>query len=103
MECCNYGYFVILRLQSVEKLRAAGTAAQCYTHFDLRYRLGRSQLLWEQGFENTQIDALARRGMKLENAYLTTSSFSPSRSRIITGRYPHNAGAAELYDTLPDR
>lgn len=47
------------------------------------------------------IDSLAVRGLKFENAYLTTSSCSPSRSSIITGRYPHNTGAPELHDPLP--
>lgn len=47
------------------------------------------------------IDSLAEIGLKFENAYLTTSSCSPSRSSIITGRYPHNTGAPELHDPLP--
>src|SRR5690606_8579980 len=47
------------------------------------------------------VDALARKGIKFENVYLTTSSCSPSRSSIISGRYPHNTGAPELHDALP--
>jgi len=47
------------------------------------------------------IDALAAKGLQFENVYLTTSSCSPSRSSIITGRYPHNTGAPELHDPLP--
>lgn len=46
------------------------------------------------------IDALASTGMKFTNAYLTISSSSPSRSSIITGRYPHNTGACELHSPL---
>ena len=47
------------------------------------------------------IDALARGGIVFTNAYLTTSSCSPSRNSIIMGRYPHNTGAAELHTTPP--
>lgn len=46
------------------------------------------------------IDALAKDGIKFNNAFLTISSCSPSRSSIITGRYPHNTGAAELHSPL---
>jgi len=49
-----------------------------------------------------QIDGLAANGMRFDNAYLTTSSCSPSRCSIITGRYPHNTGAPELHVKLPD-
>ena len=48
------------------------------------------------------IDALAAKGMRFDNAYLTASSCSPSRCSIITGRYPHNTGAPELHVKLPD-
>ncbi|MDF1752256.1 MAG: sulfatase [Verrucomicrobiales bacterium] len=48
------------------------------------------------------IDKLAANGMRFDNAYLTTSSCSPSRCSIITGRYPHNTGAPELHVKLPD-
>ena len=47
------------------------------------------------------IDRLAAEGMKFERAYLTASSCSPSRSSIITGRYPHNTGAEQLHWPLP--
>ncbi len=47
------------------------------------------------------IDHLAARGLRFTNAYLTTSSCSPSRCSIITGRYPHNTGAPELHTSLP--
>lgn len=44
------------------------------------------------------IDRLAANGMRFDQAFLTASSCSPSRSSIITGRYPHNNGkAAELH------
>lgn len=44
------------------------------------------------------IDQLAKSGLRFTEAYLTASSCSPSRSSIVTGRYPHNNGrAAELH------
>lgn len=48
-------------------------------------------------FETPNIDKLADGGMKFNNAILTASSCSPSRISIMTGRYPHNTGAAELH------
>ena len=48
------------------------------------------------------IDKLALEGIKFNNAYLTISSCSPSRCSILTGRYPHNTGAAELHTQLPE-
>jgi arylsulfatase A-like enzyme len=47
------------------------------------------------------IDRLAEEGMRFDNAFLTCSSCSPSRSSIITGRYPHNTGAEQLHWPLP--
>jgi arylsulfatase A-like enzyme len=47
------------------------------------------------------IDRLAADGIRFDQAYLTASSCSPSRSSIITGRYPHNNGeAAELHKAI---
>lgn len=51
--------------------------------------------------KSPNIDALANEGIIFKNAYLTTSSCSPSRNSIITGRYPHNTGAAELHSMPP--
>jgi N-sulfoglucosamine sulfohydrolase len=47
------------------------------------------------------LDKLAKEGIKFTNMYLTSSSCSPSRTSILTGRYPHNTGAAELHTPLP--
>ena len=47
------------------------------------------------------IDALAAGGLRFTEAYLTASSCSPSRSSIVTGRYPHNLGrGAELHQPI---
>lgn len=47
------------------------------------------------------IDRMAREGIRFTNTYLTASSCSPSRTSIISGRYPHNTGSAELHTPLP--
>jgi arylsulfatase len=47
------------------------------------------------------IDRLAAEGRMFDRAYLTTSSCSPTRCSIITGRYPQNTGAPELHMPLP--
>lgn len=52
--------------------------------------------------QTPNIDKLGREGIRFDNTILTTSSCSPSRISIMTGRYPHNTGAAELH-TEPRR
>ncbi|WP_231615744.1 sulfatase family protein [Novipirellula artificiosorum] len=47
------------------------------------------------------IDRLAEQGMRFDRAFLTCSSCSPSRSSIMTSRYPHATGAGELHLPLP--
>ena len=47
------------------------------------------------------IDKLATEGARFDRAYLTTSSCSPSRCSILTGRYPHSTEAGELHLPLP--
>jgi len=52
--------------------------------------------------QTPNIDKLAANGLVFGNMYLTTSSCSPSRCSIVSGRYPHNTGAAELHTPLPE-
>ncbi|MEI6141846.1 MAG: sulfatase-like hydrolase/transferase [Mariniphaga sp.] len=49
------------------------------------------------------IDRLAKEGLRFTNAILTASSCSPSRCSIISGKYPHSNGAAELHTPLPEK
>ncbi len=47
------------------------------------------------------LDRLAANGRRFDAAYLTASSCSPSRSSVVTGRYPHNNGrASELHQPI---
>ncbi len=47
------------------------------------------------------LDQLASQGLDLSQCMLTCSSCSPSRSSIITSRYPHNTDAEQLHWPLP--
>ncbi|MCD2422226.1 sulfatase [Niabella pedocola] len=47
------------------------------------------------------LDQLAADGARFDHFFVTASSCSPSRTSILTGRYPHNTGAAELHTPLP--
>ncbi|TWT74295.1 sulfatase family protein [Allorhodopirellula solitaria] len=51
--------------------------------------------------ETPNLEKIASQALVFDNAYLTISSCSPSRCSIITGRYPHNTGAPELHQSLP--
>ena len=51
--------------------------------------------------QTSNLDALATAGMRFEHAFLTTSSCSPSRSSILTGRWPHSTQAEDLHTPLP--
>ncbi|MFC4870713.1 sulfatase [Negadavirga shengliensis] len=55
-----------------------------------------------QVVKTPNMDRMALEGVRFDNFYLTTSSCSPSRTSIISGRYPHNTGAAELHTPLPE-
>lgn len=51
--------------------------------------------------QTPNLDRLAKSGMRFDRAFLTCSSCSPSRSSMITGRYPHSTDAEELHWPLP--
>ena len=51
--------------------------------------------------QTPNIDKLAKEGMMFHQAFLTTSSCSPSRTSIITGTYPHQTDAEQLHWPLP--
>jgi arylsulfatase A-like enzyme len=54
-----------------------------------------------KGVRTPNLDRMARDGMRFTRAFNTCSSCSPSRSSIITGRYPHSTGAERLHMPLP--
>ncbi|MDF1752578.1 MAG: sulfatase [Verrucomicrobiales bacterium] len=48
------------------------------------------------------IDRIAREGVYLKNACVTTSLCSPSRASILTGLYAHNHRVVDNYNPIPD-
>jgi len=51
--------------------------------------------------QTPNIDGLAARGLRFDNAFLTTSSCSASRASILTGKYPHSNKLVHLHQSLP--
>ena len=47
------------------------------------------------------LQRLADAGMRFDQAFLTTSSCSPTRASLLTGRYPHQTDAEQLHWPLP--
>jgi arylsulfatase A-like enzyme len=96
-------YFLLM----IIALAASFVAASAQNAPNIIFIIG-DDISWDDigAYGNTKIktpnlDKLARNGLKFNNMYLTASSCSPSRTSILTGRYPHNTGAAELHSPLP--
>ena len=49
-----------------------------------------------KGIKTPNIDTLAASGLKIENAFLTASVCSPSRTSMITGQFAHTIGTENL-------
>ncbi|HRQ90918.1 MAG TPA: sulfatase, partial [Bacteroidia bacterium] len=47
------------------------------------------------------LQRLADGGMRFDRAFLTTSSCSPTRASLLTGRYPHQTDAEQLHWPVP--
>ena len=52
--------------------------------------------------QTPNLQRLADHGMRFDQAFVTTSSCSPSRASILTGKYPHQTGAEQLHWPLPE-
>jgi len=54
-------------------------------------------------FETPHLDALAKKGILFENAFVTDSLCSPSRASILSGQWPHRHGVLDNVTALdPD-
>jgi len=51
--------------------------------------------------ETPHMDRMAKEGVHLTNAFVTTSLCSPSRASILTGLYAHNHGVIDNYNPVP--
>jgi N-acetylglucosamine-6-sulfatase len=55
----------------------------------------------QKWIETPVLDSLARDGVHLKNAFVTTSLCSPSRASILTGRYAHTHGIVDNNTAIP--
>lgn len=52
--------------------------------------------------ETPNMDRMAKEGVHLENAFVTTSLCSPSRASILTGQYTHHHRVVDNQSLIPD-
>lgn len=52
--------------------------------------------------ETPNMDRMAREGVHLKNAFVTTSLCSPSRASILTGQYTHRHGVVDNQSLVPE-
>ena len=52
--------------------------------------------------ETPNMDRMAREGLHLRNAFVTTALCSPSRASILTGQYAHNHGVVDNQRLVPE-
>lgn len=52
--------------------------------------------------ETPHLDRMAREGMHIKNAFVTTSLCSPSRASILTGQYAHKHQVVDNTSPIPD-
>lgn len=101
MLLCGVGVGLEVRGEAGEKKKAAGARPNIV--FVITDDISPDDLsIYGNTFVKTPVlDALSKKALVFDNAYLTISSCSPSRCSIVTGRYPHNTGAPELHTRLP--
>lgn len=86
--------------QTGPTVTSAASQAPAAKHPNVIFILTDDQRYDEMGFMNREIrtpvlDRMARDGVHVRNAFVTTSLCSPSRATILTGRYMHDHGIVD--------